>query len=93
MSTQARLSILRLESGLTDTELAGLYGVSRHTIINWATGGRQPTKRVREFADHASVKLVAALYRGLLPLKQKRPNDPRLASMRVKLRKSFRDRP
>lgn len=92
MSFASRLNILRLESKLTDSELAGLFGVSRQTVLNWADRKTEPTKRLRAFTDHAAINLCAAVYKGLLPLKDKQPNDPRLRSMRVRLCASYRDK-
>lgn len=57
------------ESGLTKSELAYLYGVSRQTIYDWMEGGhaRKPSYTVR-IAKTITKALLNAVDRKLLPL-------------------------
>ena len=58
------------ESGLTKSELAFLYGVSRQTIYDWVDGKhiRKPSYTVR-IAETITAVLVSAIDRKILPLK------------------------
>ena len=58
------------ESGLTKSELAFLYGVSRQTIYDWAEGkrSRKPSYTVR-IAESITQVLIQAIDRKILPLK------------------------
>lgn len=70
-------------SGLTKTELATLYGVSRQTIYDWYAGDSAPAqKALAERAQLYTRGLTAALDRGLLPLpKAKAQRKERLLKM------------
>ncbi len=57
------------ESGLTKSELAGLYGVSRQTLYDWLAGkpSRKPSYTVR-IAETITKALLNAIDRKILPL-------------------------
>jgi DNA-binding XRE family transcriptional regulator len=67
-------------SGLTKSELAGLYGVTRQTIYDWYEGPGAPTQKAlaeRE-ASYTSALLVA-ISKGVLPMKVERDRLARAA--------------
>ena len=57
MITVERLKHLRKSKGLTQSDLAGLVGVSRNTVVNWETGKRSP--RADDITHIASVLEVS----------------------------------
>jgi len=68
--TQPAFAKVVCESGLTKSELAFLYGVSRQTIYDWAECKpvRKPSYTVR-IADTITRVLLQAIDRRILPLK------------------------
>lgn len=69
------------DSGLTKSELASLYGVSRQTIYDWRDGAGTPTQKALALrAEMYTDGLVAALDRGVLPIRVK---DAKLRKERV----------
>jgi DNA-binding XRE family transcriptional regulator len=77
-------------SGLTKSELAYLYGVSRQTIYDWADGkrSRKPSYTVR-IAETITAVLVSAIDRHILPLKPM-SRDARAAGI-ARLAKTLQD--
>lgn len=76
MFDQKKFSKVFKDSGLTKAELASLYGVSRQTIYDWHTGASAPSQKalvVRE--DMYTKGLLAAIERGVLPVKAKEPKQ------------------
>ena len=78
------------ESGLTKSELAFLYGVSRQTIYDWAESkkARKPSYTVR-IAETITAVLVSAIDRKILPLKPM-SRDARAAGI-TRLAKTLQD--
>lgn len=69
------------ESGLTKSELASLYGVSRQTIYDWHDGDGAPTQKALAVrAELYTNGLAAALDHGVLPIRVK---DAKLRKERV----------
>ena len=87
MIVRQRLNLLRLQSDLTDQELAFLYGVTARTLYNWSEGKRAPTGLRGRKAEQVSVGLCTALAKGLLPLANldKEQRRDRLTRMRKQL--------
>lgn len=68
-------------SGLRKAELAKLYGVSRQTIYDWYTGASAPAQKALVEREVLYTKgLLAAVDRGVLPLKEK---DVKIRSHRI----------
>lgn len=55
------------DSGLTKSELAYLYGVSRQTLYGWAGDSAPQQKTLVDRAAHYTVALTAAMDKKLLP--------------------------
>lgn len=69
-------------SGLTKSELAGLYGVSRQTVYDWCKGDGTPTQRTLVAREQLYTKgLLAALNRGVLPIANVK--DPKIRKERI----------
>lgn len=72
MFNQAKFKRVFKESGLTKSELASLYGVSRQTVYSWYKGDATPTQKTLAAREEMySRALVAAIERGVLPLRDK----------------------
>ena len=77
------------DSGLTKSELAELYGVSRQTIHAWAAGTSPPrvgsyTARMQTVITNA---LCNAIDRKLLPLKLSHRGSPQKEARRERITK------
>lgn len=68
------------ESGLTMTELAALYGVSRVTIYRWPTTPPRAGTMLARMAETITATLGVAIDRGILPLS---PMDKTLRKERI----------
>ena len=88
--TQPAFAKVVCESGLTKSELAFLYGVSRQTIYDWFDGERvrKPSYTVR-IADTITKVLLQAIDRRILPLKPM-SRDARAAGI-ARLAKTLQD--
>ena len=68
--------------GLTKSELASLYGVSRQTVYDWYKGAGSPTQRTLVAREQLYTKgLLAALDRGVLPISGIK--DPKIRKERI----------
>lgn len=74
--------------GLTKSELAFVYGVTRQTIYNWMKGGSPTQNHIARLAEWYTKGLRAAIDRGVLPLPaslSKQARDERLRLVKAKL--------
>lgn len=72
-------------TGLTQSELAELYGVSRATVNFWLHGRFKPHPLHREKIETVTSQLVKALKDGLLPLPEGLPKDKRIPAVQSAL--------
>lgn len=78
---QAKFNRVFEGSGLTKSELASLYGVSRQTIYDWYTGESAPTQKALAVRESLYTSgLASAIDRGVLPI---RTRDAKLRKERV----------
>ena len=81
MFNQAKFKRVFKESGLTKSELASLYGVSRQTVYDWHTGASAPTQKALATRESLYTSgLASAIDRGVLPIRVK---DAKLRKERV----------
>lgn len=76
MFDQKKFARVFEESGLTKSELASLYSVTRQTIYDWYGGKSEPTQtHTRQREELYTKGLLAAIERGVLPVKAKEPKQ------------------
>ena len=77
------------ESGLTKTEIADIYGVSRQTVYAWYSGSSAPLQRTVVAKEQLYTRaLITALDKRLLPL----PRNPAQRKERLlKMRQALHD--
>lgn len=81
MFNQAKFNRVFKESGLTKSELASLYGVSRQTVYSWYKGDATPTQKALAVRESLYTSgLASAIDRGVLPI---RTRDAKLRKERV----------
>ena len=67
-----------IATGLTQSELAAIYGVSRPTINFWMNGRFKPHQLHREKVEAVTAKLTQALADNKLPLPEGIPKHQRV---------------
>jgi transcriptional regulator with XRE-family HTH domain len=70
-------------SGLTQSELATLCGVTRVTVNHWFTGRFNPSESIASRVDEIKNKLEASLKSGKLPLPRSVSKARRLDEIRA----------
>ena len=81
MFNREKFVVVFSQSGLTKSELASLYGVSRQTIYDWYTGASAPTQKALATREELYTNgLASAIDRGVLPIRVK---DAKLREQRV----------
>lgn len=77
------------DSGLTKTEIADIYGVSRQTVYAWYSGSSAPLQRTVVAKEQLYTRaLITALDKRLLPL----PRNPAQRKERLlKMRQALHD--
>lgn len=82
MFNHARFKAVFEDSGLTKSELAELYGVSRQTIYDWYTQDSAPAQKTLVAKENAyTTGLFNALSKGVLPIRTGR--DSKLRKERI----------
>lgn len=81
MFDQTKFKTVFDKSGLTKSELASLYGVSRQTIYDWYTGASAPTQKALAAREELYTRgLAIAVEKGVLPI---RAHDQKIRKDRV----------
>ena len=78
------------DSGLTKTELADIYGVSRQTIYAWYSGTSAPLQRTVVLREQLYTRgLLGAMDKRLLPLSK---NPTQRKERLLKMKQALHDR-